>query len=76
MTFETISVEVDAETARAFSTTSAPERRKLELLLSLRLRELTQSPPRTLQQVMDQIGQNAESCGLTPQVLQSLLNDE
>lgn len=76
MTPETISVEVDAETARAFSTTSAEDRRKLELLLGLRLRELTLNPPRSLQQVMDQIGRNAESLGLTPEVMQSLLNDE
>lgn len=76
MSSETISLEIDAETARAFSATSAEERRKLELLLGLRLRELTLSSPRTLQQVLDQIGHNAELRGLTPEIMQSLLNDE
>ncbi len=76
MSSETISVEIDAETAQAFSTTSAEDRRKLQLLLSLRLRELTFNPPRPLQQVMDEISRNAELRGLTTSAVQSLLNDE
>jgi hypothetical protein len=37
----TISLEVDADTARAFAAASVEDRRKLELLPGLRLRELT-----------------------------------
>src|SRR5438445_512694 len=40
MTTETISLEVDADVARAFCASPAKERRKLELLLNLRRREL------------------------------------
>jgi hypothetical protein len=76
MDTETIFVEVDADTARAFSSAPAPDRRKLELLLGLRLRELTVNPPRPLQQVMDDMSRQAESRGLTSEILQSLLNDE
>jgi hypothetical protein len=72
----TISLEVDAETARAFAAASAEERRKLQLLLNLRLRELTAHPTRPLKDVMDEIGRHAEARGLTPEILESLLRDE
>jgi hypothetical protein len=32
-------------------------------------------PPKSLQQVMDEIGAAAEARGLTPEILASLLND-
>jgi hypothetical protein len=76
MATATIALEVDADTARAFSAASAEERRKLQLLLSLRLRELTARPARPLKEVMDEIGQYAEARGLTPEILESLLRDE
>jgi hypothetical protein len=72
----TISLEVDPETARAFAAASDEDRRKLQLLLSLRLRELTSRPARPLREVMDDIGSYAESQGLTPEVLASLMHDE
>lgn len=76
MATATISLEVDAETARAFSLASVEEQRKMQLLLGIRLRELTARPARPLREVMDEIGQHAEGCGLTPEVLESLLHDE
>lgn len=76
MANETISLEVDADTARVFAGASAEDRRKLELLIRLRLRELTSLPARPLKQVMDAIGREAESRGLTPAILESLLRDE
>ncbi len=76
MATATISLEVDADSARAFATASAEDRRKLQLLLNLRLRELTARPARPLDEVMDEIGKHAESRGLTPEILQSLLSDE
>jgi hypothetical protein len=76
MATATISLEVDADTAQAFSAASAEDRRKLQLLLSLRLRELTARPVRPLKEVMDDIGRTAEAHGLTPEILESLLRDE
>jgi hypothetical protein len=55
---------------------SAEDRRKLQLLLRLRLRELTGSPARPLKEIMDEIGRCAEARGLTPELLESLLSDE
>jgi hypothetical protein len=71
-----ISIAVDADAARAFSGATAEERRKLQLLLSLRLRELTASPARPLTEIMDDMGAFAAAHGLTPEILESLLHDE
>jgi hypothetical protein len=76
MATATISLEVDPDTARAFAAATPEERRKLQLLLSLRLRELTAHPARPLKEVMDDIGRYAEARGLTPEILESLLRDE
>ncbi len=74
MNTQNISIKVDAESARAFADAPADERRRLQLLLALRLRELTTAPSRPLAQIMDEIGQQARANGLSPQVLESLLN--
>ncbi len=71
----TISIQVDADAARAFCQASAEDQRKLQLLLSLRLRELTAGPSRPLMEIMDEIGAHAKAKGLTPEILGSLLND-
>jgi hypothetical protein len=76
MATETITIRVDSEAARAFATASTEEQRKIQLLLSLRLQDLTKSPRKPLQAIMDEIGQRAEARGLTPAILESLLKDE
>jgi hypothetical protein len=72
-----LTIQVSEEAARAFAQVSPEDQRKIQLLLDLRLRDLTISPlPRkSLQAVMDEIGKNAAVRGLTPAVLESLLND-
>jgi hypothetical protein len=76
MASTTIALEVDADTARAFAAASPEDRRKLELLLRLRLRELTARPARPLEEIMDEIGHYAAARGLTPEILELLLRDE
>ena len=76
MSTENISIAVDADAARSFSEASPEERRKLELLLRLRLRELTLERVRPLQEIMDDIGADAEAKGLTPEILESMLRED
>jgi hypothetical protein len=72
MTTEEIKIRVDSETAKAFNSTSAQERQKLELLLNLKLKEsLSQSY--SLLKIMYEISQEAADKGLTLKILQSLL---
>ena len=75
MATSTISIEVDADAAQAYAAASADLKRKIQLLLDLRLRELVAGPPRPLREIMDEIGAEAEAHGLTPDILASLLQD-
>jgi hypothetical protein len=77
MATTSLTIQVSEEAARAFTQVSPEDQRKIQLLLDLRLRDLTISPlPRkSLQDVMDEIGKNAAARGLTPNDLESLLND-
>ena len=76
MSTETISIAVDADAAKSFCEASPEERRKLELLLRLRLRELTLERVRPLKEIMDDIGADAEAKGLTAEILESMLRDD
>ena len=76
MATTTITIEVGEEAAKAFTAASAEARRKMELLLRLRLNDLTARPQRSLKAVMDDLGAQAESRGLTPETLDSLLHDQ
>jgi ferritin-like protein len=72
-----ITIHVESEAAKAFAEASPEEQRKIQLLLSLRLQDLTTSSPgKSLKTVMDEIGARAEARGLTPEILESLLRDE
>ncbi len=74
MTTATISIPIDPVTAKAYAGASVEDQRKMKLLLSLRLRELTQASGSTLQAVMDSMADGAAARGLTPQALDGLLH--
>jgi hypothetical protein len=76
MTNPTISIPVDAETALAYNRATTEEQQKIQMLLSLRVRELFAQTDISLQQIMDDIGAKAEVRGLTPEILEALLCDE
>ena len=71
-----ITIEVDEVAAKAFAEASPGEQQMLQMLLSLRLQELTATEGKSLQTVMDEIGSAAEARGLTPEILETLLRDE
>jgi len=76
MSTEIITIQVDADAARSFAASTPEVRQKLEVLLSLRLRELVHGNPRSLTEVMDEIGAKAEAQGLTAAELESMFRDE
>lgn len=75
METEQITIQVDAEAAHAFKSASEKDRRKLEALLSVRLREVTRTRE-SLKAVINEISQKAEERGLTPEVLKAMLNED
>ena len=72
---EQITVSVDSDVAKLYRSASDDERRKLDLLVNLRLRDATESR-KSLGDIMLKISRNAERRGLTPEILQSILDGE
>ncbi len=71
---QTITIRVSPEAARVYNTATAEQQRKLEVLLSLKLTEVARAP-RPLEEVMSEISRKAQARGLTPEILESLLNE-
>lgn len=74
MDTETITIRVSPEAARIYNSATTEQQRKLEVLLSLRLTEVSRTT-RPLEDIMDEISRNARKRGLTPEVLESLLDE-
>ena len=67
-----ITVSVDPDVADVYRSASDDERRKLDLLINLRLRNATESKT-PLRTIMEEISREAQRRGLTPEILQSIL---
>ncbi len=75
MATKNISIPLDAETAKAYDAARPEDRKKMEALASLWLKELATGEPKALKQVLDEVARKARQRGLTPQMLESLLKD-
>ena len=69
----TITISLDPQTARTYDSAAPEEKRKIQALLSLWLRELTAGEFPSLEQVLNEVGRKAKACGLTSEILDSLL---
>ena len=70
-----ITIHVNLEAAHLFETAPQEQRRKIEALISLKLIQ-TAAETRTLEAVMSDISQKAQERGLTPEILDSILNEQ
>lgn len=70
-----ITIRVDAEAAEAYAAASTEEREKIDLLLSLRLSQVT-GPSDSLEKVMQETSEAARRRGLTEEKLDELLREE
>jgi hypothetical protein len=75
MTGESITIEIDPEAAKAYRSASAENQKKMQVLLSLWLRDLATADPTRLKKIMTEIGRKAQERGLTPEILASLLEE-
>ncbi|MBM3238809.1 hypothetical protein FJZ31_21170 [Candidatus Poribacteria bacterium] len=75
MSVEQITISVSADVANVYRAASEEERCKLDVLVKLRLRDATRTKT-SLKQIMWEISQNAQKRGLTPEILQSILNEQ
>ena len=75
ITTATVNMQLDMEAARIYQQATTAEKQKMQVLMSLWLREFGK-PTKSLRTVMDEISDNAEARGLTPDILDSLLNEK
>jgi hypothetical protein len=75
MAIATIEIEVEERAAQVYNSASPDAQEKLRALLSVWLLEFAEVKP-DLGLLMDQISDSAAAQGLTPNILDSLLNDE
>ena len=73
---EQITISVDADLAEIYRSASESERRKLDLMLNIRLRAVLEPPEKPLLTLMDEISREAQRNGLTPEILQSILDEK
>lgn len=69
----TITIPLDPQTAQVYNSAPVEDKRKMQALLGLWLRELARSDERSLQQILDEAGRKAQAKGLTLEMLESLL---
>ena len=72
---EHVTVSVDLDVADVYRSASDDDRHKLDLLINLRLREATESKS-SLRTILLEISRDARRRGLTPEILQSILDEK
>jgi hypothetical protein len=71
-----ITIEVDADTARAYEETTPEKQRKINAMLSLEIDETMHEDKASLKEIMQEMSREAKANGLTPEILQSILDEE
>jgi len=69
----TVNISLDNETAKIYEKAPLADKKKIQVLMSLWLREF-ENPSTTLDELMDDISRKAQERGLTPEILESILN--
>jgi hypothetical protein len=71
---ETITINVDSEVARAYREAEVNKQQQLSTMIKLFFQPDLAN--KTLSQVMSEIADKAKKRGLTPEILQSILEDD
>jgi len=75
MSTETTSIQGEPDIANAYNSASQEDQKKIKMLMRLWLRELSTQSNMSLTEVMDMISDRAQARGLTPEILESILNE-
>jgi hypothetical protein len=75
METKAITIRVSPEAASAYETAPAEQQRKLDALLSLKLSEVARAK-RPLEVIMSELSRKAQERGLTPEILEAILNEQ
>jgi len=69
----TITLEVDTDVAKAFQLSEPEQQQKIQILINQWIKEAINISK--LQTKMDKLSDEAEANGLTPEILESILNE-
>lgn len=69
-----ITIEVSPEVADAYQSASPKERKKIQAIVSILLQNQADRDIALLRELMDEISDRARARGLTPAILESILN--
>lgn len=70
-----IMIEVSPEAAEAYQSASSQERKKIQAIVSILLQKQADRDVALLRELMDEISDRARARGLTPEILESILNE-
>ena len=70
-----ITIEVSPEVAEAYQSASPQERKKIQAIVSILLQKQVDTDAALLRELMDEISDRARARGLTPEILESILNE-
>lgn len=72
----TISIQLDSDAAEFYESATLEQQKKLQILFSTLVREFSLSASTsTLFEFMDEISDRAQARGLTPEILQAILDE-
>ena len=71
---KTIAIQIDEDIAREYNKIAPHQRKKIESLFTLLVQQELKKI--SLMQIMDDIADEAERNGLTPEILESILADD
>ncbi len=72
----TIALDVDENLAEAYENASSEDKQKAQIWFELLLRQWSSGSGESLSETMDRISKNAQERGLTPEILEELLEDD
>ncbi|WP_414551481.1 hypothetical protein [Anabaena sp. CCY 0017] len=71
---ENITIQVDPAIAKAYREAEPEKQQKIQMFLNIMLKKAVSQKP--LLDIMEEASQQAISNGMTPEILESILNDE
>ena len=71
---KTIAIQIDEDTAKKYNKITSEQRKRIESLFTLLVQQELKKI--SLMQIMDDISDEAERNGLTPEILESILADD
>lgn len=71
-----ITIKVDPELAEKYSAAPQKARDWFEYQTMLRMRTMLYGREKSLREIMDECGRQAQENGLTPEILQEILNEK